>query len=61
MYTDYVLLCGWFYVFCRGLGNFRNGSAPLELGGAHHLFDKIPNLRSKMPKSLVSASQASGS
>jgi hypothetical protein len=62
MYTD----CScplWlvFLMFCRGLDNFRGGSTPLGLKATHHLFDRIPNWHSKIPKTTPSTSQASSS
>jgi hypothetical protein len=59
IYRLYLSSIVGFLLFCRGL--VQSNSAPLEFGGAHHLFNKIPYQHSKMPKSLVSASQASGS
>jgi hypothetical protein len=50
-----------FELFCRGLGNFRSGFAPLGLRTTYQLFDKSPDRHSKMPKTTLVTSQASSS
>ena len=53
-------LC-WIDLFLQGVGvDFKGGSQTLIFRGAHHVFDKIPQRVSNVPRGQVSASRCFG-